>query len=149
MLLQEWDWDTGPLTRHWCFSIGSKSKFEDLVMEQVEEEPKAVKVRLRCSCVSCMSVVLFCFVTLSCISRLDSIFNIIVMLLQEWNWDTGRSQSTGVFPLGASANLKIYSWRKSKTDRKLSRFVCVVLVYHAHAFFCFVLFCFVSLLCIS
>ena len=71
MSLQEWNWNTGPLAGYWRFPIGSKSKFEDLLMEQVEEEPKAVKVRLRCSCVSCISVVLFCFVLFPIHASLD------------------------------------------------------------------------------
>ena len=197
-------------------------------MEQVEDGPKAVKVRLHCSCVLCMwfstqlllilinlsidcthvitgmsqgagifplgaranlkiyswnkskkdrklsrfvcvvlvchahplfCFVLFCLPFMHLSTWLDSQHNccsfwsicrlIACVSLQEWNWDTGRSQGAGVFPLGARANLKIYSWNKSKTERKLSRFVCVVLVCHVCPLFCFVLFCFVSLSCIS
>ena len=57
------------LTGYWRFPVGSKSKFEDLLMEQVEEEPKAVKVRLRCYCF--YACPLFCFVLSSFHAFLD------------------------------------------------------------------------------
>lgn len=38
-------------TGYWRFPIGSKSKFEDLLMEQAEDGPKAVRVSYACSLV--------------------------------------------------------------------------------------------------
>ena len=73
-------------TGYWRFPIGSKSKFEELLMEQAEDGPKAVRVRFICLQSLCVSFFLFAHVFASP-PRL--------FLLQEWNALRTRLKTLG------------------------------------------------------
>lgn len=73
-------------TGYWRFPIGSKSKFEELLMEQAEDGPKAVRVRFICLQSLCVGFFLFAPVFASP-PRL--------FLLQEWNALRTRLKTLG------------------------------------------------------